>query len=151
MKRESLYVVVALVGGILGGLAGGRLGSTATIAAQAPQKTVAAQELLLVDAKGNTRGALRLNQDGEPNLALYAHDGKLRAAFEITNEDGLAFRLADSSGTTRISLTINSDEIPALRLFDAQTRPRALMGVDPQGESALDFYSQQGKLLRELP
>jgi hypothetical protein len=150
MKRESLYVVVALAGGVFGGLAGGRLGSTASIAAQV-QKTIAAQEILLVDGKGNTRGALRLNPEGEPNLAFYGHDGKLRAAFDITNEEGLAFRLTDSSGTTRISMTINSDEIPALRLFDARAHPRALIGVDPEGESALDFYSQQGKLLRELP
>ncbi len=147
MKREWLYAALALAGGMLGGFASGKLSSTAAATvAQTPQRTIAAQDILLVDAKGNTRGAFRLNKDGDPGLALYDHDGKLRTTLQMSNDDGLGFKLSQ-----RISLTINADAIPALRLFDSQGHPRALLGVDPDGEAALDFYSQQAKLLRELP
>jgi hypothetical protein len=151
-KREWLYAVLALTGGVLGGFASGKLSSTpAATVAQFPQGTIAAQDILLVDAKGNTRGALRLNKDGDPGLSLYDHQGKPRAALQISNDEGLGFELFDATGTLRISLSISADQIPALRLFDSQRHPRALLGVDPEGEPALDFYSREAKLLRELP
>jgi hypothetical protein len=151
-KRERLYAVVALACGILGGLAGGRLSATAAAGAtQVPPRTIAAQEILLVDAKGDTRGALSLNKDGDAGLALYDHHGKTRIALQISSDDESGFKVFDPAGVLRISLTLNVDQIPTLRLFDAQRRPRALLGVDPDGEAALDFYSEEGKLLRELP
>ena len=152
MKRELLYAVLALAGGVLGGLAGGKLSSTALATVpQAPPQTIAAQEVLLIDAKGNARAVLRLNETGDPGLSLYDHRGKLRTALQVSDEMGLGFQLFDTSGAVRISLIINADQIPALRLLDSRSRPRALFGVDPEGEPALDFYSQEGKLLRELP
>ena len=151
-KRERLYAVVALIGGVLGGLIGGKLSATAAAsAAQLPPRTVAAQEILLVDAKGNIRGALNLNKDGDAGLSLYDRQGKAHIAIQTSGDDGLGFKVFDPAGALRISLMINSDQIPALRLFDSQRHPRALLGVDPNGEAALDFYSQEGKLLRELP
>jgi hypothetical protein len=151
-KRESLYAVLALIGGVLGGLASNRLSATAAATvAQVPQRTMVAQEILLVDAKGNRRGALSLNKNGDPALSFYDHQGKLRTALQISDDEGLGFKLFDTNGALRLSLIINADQIPALRLFDSQRHPRALLGVDPQGEAALDFYSQEGKLLRELP
>jgi hypothetical protein len=151
-KRVWLYAVLALTGGVLGGFASGRLNaSAAATIAQVPQRIMAAQEILLVDAKGNTRGTLSLNKDGDAGLSLYDHQGKLRTAIQISEDEGLGFKLFDTTGALRISLIINADHIPALRLFDSQHHPRALLGVDPEGEAALDFYSQEGKLLRELP
>jgi hypothetical protein len=159
MKKEWLYAIVAMTGSILGGLAGGKLSAaaSATTPAQtaAPvvqvSKTIAAQEILLVDAKGNTRGALRLDKNGDPSFALYDHNAKLRADVQISDEEGAGLKFFGPTGTPRILLTINIDGIPALRLLDAQAHPRALFGVDPDGEPALDFYTQEGRLLRELP
>jgi hypothetical protein len=151
-KREWLYAVLALTGGVLGGLAGGRLRATAAVsAAQLPPRIIAAQEILLVDAKGDTRGALSLNKAGDAGLSFYGHQGKVRIALQVSSSDGVGFKVFDPGGALRISLTLNPEQIPALRLFDAQRHPRALLGVDPDGEAALDFYSEDGKLLRELP
>jgi hypothetical protein len=151
-RKEWLYAALALTGGVLGGLAGSELGSTARAGiAQTPQRTIAAQEILLVDGKGNMRGALSLNKDGDGGFSLYDHEGKLRTALDISDAEGLGFKFFDATGALRLSLIINGDQIPALRLFDSQHRPRALLGVDPEGEAALDFYAQDGKLLRELP
>jgi hypothetical protein len=152
LSREWLYAVLALIGGVLGGLAGGRLSATAVAAAaRVPPRTMSAQEILLVDAEGNTRCALSLNKDGEPGLSLYDHHGKQRIAIQISEDEGPGFKLFNAAGVLRISMMISGDQIPALRLFDSQRHPRALLGVDPEGEAALAFYSQEGKLLRELP
>jgi hypothetical protein len=152
MKLEWLYAVLALTGGVFGGYASAKLSSTASAAViQAPQRTVAAQEIMLVDAKGHMRGTLGVTRDGDAGLSFYDHQGRLRTALEISDAEGLGFKLFDTTGTLRLSLIINTDRIPALRLFDSQHRPRVLLGVDPDGEAALDFYSQEGKLLRELP
>lgn len=151
-RRESLYALLVLIGGVIGGYASGKVGSTAGASVeQLPQRTLAAQEIRLVDAKGNMRGMLGVNKDGDPRISLFDSHGKLRTALEISDAQGLAFDLLDPTGTVRLSLIINIDRIPALRLFDSQHRPRVLLGVDPEGEAALDFYSEEGKLLRELP
>ncbi len=151
-RHQWLYGLLALTGGVLGGFASGKLNSTAGASiGQLQQRRLAAQEILLVDAKGHTRGALGLNKEGEPGIAIYDHQGTLRTALEISETDGLGLKLYDMTGALRISLLINNDQIPAIRLFDSRHRPRALLGVDPEGEAALDFYSEEGKLLRELP
>jgi hypothetical protein len=36
-------------------------------------------------------------------------------------------------------------------MLDDSAKPRMLLGVDNQGNSALDFYEHDGKLLHELP
>jgi hypothetical protein len=151
-RQEWWYALLALTAGVLGGVTSNKLISMAG-AAVAPisQRTVAAQQILLVDAKGNTRGALNLSKDGDPGVSLYDRHGRLRTALEMSDADGLGLKLFDTTGALRLALTINIDQIPAVKLFDAQHHPRALMGVDPDGEAALDFYSQEGKLLRELP
>jgi hypothetical protein len=152
IRREWLYAVLALTGGVFGGFASGRLGSTAGAASVlVPQRPIATQEIVLVDAKGHMRGRLGVNKEGDAGFSLFDHQGRLRSALEISDEEGLGFKLFDTTGTLRLSLIINSDQIPALRLFDSQHRPRVLLGVDPEGEAALDFYSEEGKLLRELP
>src|SRR5438132_8929962 len=152
MRREWLYGLLALTGGVIGGFASGRFSSAAGASvAQLPQRTMAAEQILLVDAKGRTRGVLGLNKDGDPAVSVYDHHGTLRSALDISDADGLGFKFFDTAGTLRISLVINADQIPAIRLLDSRHRPRALLGVDPEGEAALDFYSEEGKLLRELP
>jgi hypothetical protein len=152
MRREWLYGVLALIAGVFGGYASGKFSATARAAVvQLRQRTVAAQEIVLIDAKGQVRGTLGVNQNGDAGLSFYDHHGKRRTALEISDAEGLWFKLFDTTGALRLALTINSDQIPALRLFDSQRHPRVLLGVDPDGEAALDFYSQEGKLLRELP
>ncbi len=151
MRRQWLYGVLALAGGVVGGFAGGRLGSKASAAGQLIPPSLEAQEIVLVDGEHRRRGFFGVNKDGNAALSLYDHHGTLRTALEISGDEGLGFKLFDSSGRLRISMLINGYQIPAVRLFDAQRRPRALLGVDPEGEAALDFYSEEGKLLRELP
>ncbi len=58
---------------------------------------------------------------------------------------------ADKKGAERVLLSVNDDGVPALRLYDDTAGQRILVGLDLQGDSAIDFYDHEGKLLRELP
>ena len=152
MGKELSYAALALIAGLTGGIVGGRWSNGAQAsAAEAPAKSIEARRIALVDAKGITQAALYTNKDGEPSFDLYDHTGKLRAGFSIGSEQYLGLKLYDTKGVERLTMTVNSDGIPALRIFDAEATPRTLLGVDSDGEPALDFYSRQGKLLRELP
>ena len=69
----------------------------------------------------------------------------------IDNQGAPSVRLYDTSNKLRISLEVGTDGIPTVRLTDNGGHSRALLGVDAEGEAGLDFYAQDGKVLRELP
>ncbi len=146
------YTIVALVGGIIGGAVTNRMAAAIpAFAADAPAKSIAAQKIMLVDAGGNVRAVLHLNQKGLPMLQLFDDGGKLRIGLGFAHDGTVGIDLADRKGVERARLSVNTEGVPALRLFDAGARPRMLAGVDSQGYSALNFYDAEGKILRELP
>jgi len=150
--KEWFYVMAAVAGGLIGGALANRFAAAIpAVAADSPAKSLAAQEILLVDAKGKPHASLHLNADGLPVLQMYDHAGKNRIGIGFASDGALGLDIADDKGTARVLLSVNSEGMPALRLFDDTARPRTLLGVDSQGEPALDFYERDGKLLRELP
>jgi hypothetical protein len=152
MKREWLYVMLALIAGTMGGIVGSRLnGIGAAVAAEAAPRSIAAQEILLIDPNGKTRAALRMTKAGEPSLELLDHAGQTRLALDIGADENPGIRFYDLKRMLRIEVGVNADNVPTLRLFDNQSRPRALIGVDADGEAGEDFYSSNGRILRELP
>jgi hypothetical protein len=150
--RQWLYVMVALAGGMIGGALANRLAAAIpALAADTPSKSLAAQEILLVDARGKTHASLHLNDDGMPVLQMYDLAGKNRIGIGFAKDGAVGMDLGDQKGIQRVLLGVGDDGVPTLRLYDGSARPRMLLGVDSQGNSALDFYEHDGKLLRELP
>jgi hypothetical protein len=149
--KSWLYLIVALAGGLIGGALANRLAASAAVAADSPSKSVAAQQFILVDARGKPHASLHLNDDGLPVIQMYDLAGKTRIGIGFAKDGTVGLDLADRKGTDRILLSVSDDGIPALRLYDDAARPRMLLGVDSDGNSALDFYEHDGKLLRELP
>lgn len=80
-----------------------------------------AQEIVLRDADGVTRGRLGLD-----------HDGRVE------------FSLSDSDGRGRIRLTVLADGSPGLTITDADARPRAVLGYLPDGTTSLVFADSEG-------
>lgn len=145
---QWLYVLVALVGGLIGGALANRLAvAMPAVAADTPAKSLAAQEILLVDARGKPHASLHLSDDGLPVFQMYDKAGKNRLGLGFAKDGTVGLDLADQ----RVLLSVSDEGIPALRLYDDTARPRTLLGVDSQGYSAMDFYEHDGKLLRELP
>ena len=149
--KSWLYLIVALAGGIIGGAMANRLAAIAAVAADSPAKSLAAQQFVLVDARGKPHASFRLNEDGLPILQSYDLAGKTRIGIGFAKDGTVGLDLADQKGTERILLSVSDDGIPALRIYDDAAKLRMLLGVDSQGNSAMDFYEQDGKLLRELP
>ncbi len=70
---------MALAGGLIGGALANRLAAAMpALAADTPAKSLAAQEILLVDAKGKPHASLHLNKDGLPLFQMYDAEGKTR-------------------------------------------------------------------------
>lgn len=149
-RKEWLYALLALIGGIVGGALGNRIWALRpAAAAEAAPRVITAQQFILVDSHGRKRATL-WDAQGGPSLELYDASGKMLGAFALVG-DNAGVRLDSAQGTVRALLSVNADNVSALRLYDTQGRPRTLLGVDNEGEPALDFYTENGKLLRELP
>jgi hypothetical protein len=152
--KSCLYVIVALIGGLIGGAFANRLAAAIPALAAdspAPAKSLAAQEIVLVDAKGKPQASLHLNGDGLPVLTMYDGAGKSRIGIGFAKDGTVGVDINDKKGAQRALLSVNDDDIPALRLYDGTATPRVLLGVDIEGDSAVDFYDHDGKVLRELP
>jgi hypothetical protein len=151
-RKEWLYVLVALVGGMIGGAFANRFAlPTRAFASDAPVKSIAAQEILLVDAKGKTHASLHLNADGFPVLNMFDNTDKNRLGMGFGKGGIVGMDLADPKGTQRILLSVGGEGVTALRFFDDLGRLRLLTGIDGQGDPSLEFYDHDGKLMRELP
>lgn len=122
-----------------------------TAQSAAPRRTVTASEFVVLDAAGKERAKIDVNDDGQAGFAMYDRDNHPRAQIVIDNQGAPSIRLYDTSNKLRISLEVGTDGIPTVRLTDNGGHPRALLGVDAEGEGGLDFYAQDGKVLRELP
>jgi hypothetical protein len=120
-------------------------------ATSAPQRVVTASEFVLLDAAGKPRAKIDVNDDGQARFAMYDRDNHPRAQIVVDNYGAPTVRLYDTSNKLRLSLEISTDGVPTVRLMDSSDRARAVLGVDGQGEAGLNFYAQDGRVLRELP
>jgi hypothetical protein len=165
-KTLWLYGVLVFAGGLIGGaLASGVCRSRIVPAApevakspgsaksdtSAPRRVVTASEFLLLDAAGKPRARIDVNDDGQAAFAMYDRDNHPRAQIVVDNYGAPSVRLYDTTNKLRLSLEISTDGVPTVRLTDSSDRARAVLGVDGQGEAGLNFYAQDGRVLRELP
>jgi hypothetical protein len=163
-KTLWLYGVLVFAGGLIGGaLTNGIYRSRNVIATpvsnnssgksdtSAPRRVVAASEFVLLDADGKPRAKIHVNDDGQAGFAMYDRENHPRAQIVVDSYGAPSVRLYDTTDKLRLSLEISTDGVPTVRLLDTSNRPRAVIGVDGQGEAGLNFYAQDGRVLRELP
>ena len=164
-KTLWLYGVLVFVGGLIGGaLTNGMYRSRMVVAAPTatststktdtpalPHRIVTASEFVVLDAAGKARARIDVNGDGQANFAMYDRDNNPRAQILVDNQGMPSVRLYDIANKLRLSLEVSTDGIPTVRLMDNGNHARALLGVDAEGEAGLNFYAEDGRLLRELP
>ncbi len=158
-KTQWLYGLLVFAGGLAGGAVSGGLWHPSSAAADAPkgalaaqvQRVVTANEFVLDDAAGKPRARITVGKDGETIFAMYDRDQHLRAEMLVSSQGVPQLQLYDTANKLRIALDISTDGVPTVRLMDRDNVPRALFGVDGDGEPGLNFYSKDGKLMRELP
>jgi hypothetical protein len=165
-KTLWLYAVLVFAGGLIGGALTSAVCRSRTVTAatpvvrtdssaksdiSAPRRVLTASEFLLLDAAGKPRAKIDVNDDGQAGFAMYDRDNHPRAQIVVDNYGAPSVRLYDTTDKLRLSLEISTDGVPTVRLLDTSDRPRAVLGVDGQGEAGLNFYAQDGRVLRELP
>jgi len=159
-KTLWLYGVLVFAGGLIGGaLTSGICRSRTVVAAppvtksdtSAQRRIVSASEFVLLDSTGKPRAKIDVNDDGQAGFAMYDRDNHPRAQIVVDNYGAPSVRLYDTTDKLRLSLEISTDGVPTVRLMDTSDRARAVLGVDAEGEAGLNFYAQDGRVLRELP
>jgi hypothetical protein len=163
-KTLWLYGVLVFAGGLVGGALTSGVCRSRTVAAApvaanndtktpkpAPRQIVSASEFVVLDAAGKPRAKIDVNEDGQAGFAMYDRDNHPRAQIVVDNQGAPSVRLYDTSNRLRLSLEVSPDGIPAVRLMDSGSHARELLGIDAQGEAGIEFYAQDGTVLRELP
>jgi hypothetical protein len=164
--KKTLFVYGVLV--FLGGLMGGALtdavcrlrpagavsqsgGAVMNAAAPAERRVVTASELVLTGLDGKQRLKMDVSDDGRAEFAMYDRDNHPRAQVVVDTYGSPSVRLYDVYNKLRLALEIGTDGIPTVRLLDTSERAREVLGIDAEGEAGINFYAQDGRVLRELP
>lgn len=159
-KSQWLYGLLVFVGGLAGGIISGGLvhapearaaSATPKRAPAQEQRIVTATEFVLVNAAGKPRARMSVTKGGQATIAMYDDKGQVRAQMLVTADGVPAIALYGASAKPRLAMTVTSDDVPTVRLMDKKGTPRALFGVDTDGEPGLNFYSSDGRLMRQLP
>jgi hypothetical protein len=159
-KSQWLYGLLVLVGGMAGGVLAvtlahppqARAASATPGAAPAQERRiVTANEFVLIDAAGKPRARISVSKKGQASLAMYGPGGHLRARMLVGPHGSPRIQLYSSGKKLLLALNVSSDDVPTVRLMDKREVPRAILGVDTDGEPGLNFYSNDGRLMRQLP
>ena len=163
-KTLLVYGVLVFVAGLMGGAltnAVCRLWPAAAVsqpgaagtngAAPGAPRVVTASEFVLTGADGKQRVKMDVNDDGRAEFAMYDRDNHPRAQVVVDTYGSPSVRLYDVYNKLRLALEIGTDGIPTVRLMDTRERAREVLGVDAEGEAGINFYAQDGRVLRELP
>jgi hypothetical protein len=163
-KTLLLYGALIFIGGLIGGALTGAVYRLRPVAAatrsggagvngqaSASGRVVTASQFVLTDPDGKPRLRMDVNQDGLAEFAMYDRDNHPRTQVVVDNYGAPSIRLYDTYNKLRISLDVGTDGIPTVRLMDTSDRAREVLGVDAEGEAGINFYAQDGRVLRELP
>jgi hypothetical protein len=136
-KRKAWAVVAAII--ILSGIAVYARGNGAG-QSDIPYE-IRAQQIVLVDEKGNPRCILNMGKDG-PGLTLSDNNGEMRSILSVdANESRLS--LYDKKGDPRAVLSVDDNGV-GLALYDESGNPRAGLFQGKNGPQ-LTLFDRKGK------
>lgn len=135
-RRNRLLTAALLV--VLGGAVAWR---------PAPQETVRAQRLEVVDDRGRVRGVLEAGEDG-PSLRLLDVAGVARASLEDA-ADGTALYLRDAEGTVRVGAAQFAHGGGGFALHGPGSKGTAVLYL--KGQASLTFLDDDGQVQARIP
>jgi hypothetical protein len=107
-KQTVMMVLLGLFAGIVG----------AYIMNQLSQKTMKAEQIVLVDKKGKIHAILGVTNIGKPALGLWDENGKNRVTVGFLRDGVPGVGLNDAQGNRRANLQLTVEGAPALVMFD---------------------------------
>jgi hypothetical protein len=114
-------------------------------------KSIAAEEFVLVDSRGERRAALALASDGAPALTLNDAAGTARAAVRLNFEGAPSVVLYDAIGRRRLEVALKPDGTTGIGLYDEAGEGRAELVVAPSGSPSLTLFGPNGRRISRLP
>lgn len=141
--RNSLFLGLAFVAGLLGGLAGSWL-TAASPAAADSQRALVAGELRLADESGRTRLLLTLVR-GKPRLFMLDDAGEYRLEMGLGEAGEPHLWLRDREGAAKVQVALTAKGRPAFRLADHRGRERAILGLSEAGEPTMILRDEAGR------
>jgi hypothetical protein len=100
------------------------------------KKIVEAEEFRLVDKEGRLRARIFLDE-GEPKVALFAGDGKKRAAMGLLSTGEASIALYDNNGKYHFLVNVSADGTPDLSIKDRDGREVFPYEQEPERRSDL--------------
>ena len=121
MTKIQYFVLSALlIGGVvLGGIAGSCLFSPQPASAQENPETISSTLYSVVDADGNIKVQLGVDDDGQPLLALFDKNGNRREVMSLTTDGTPMFIMIDSSNTPRMVFGVDNDTGGQIQMYNA--------------------------------
>ena len=107
-------------------------------------QSVAARQFVLRDARGTTRGAWGMAEDGAVRFVLSDAAGRQRVRLSLLQDGSAGLSFADSADRKLAVLGLLPDHTTNLALTDPAGIPRVVLGVSPNGSSNLVFADQSG-------
>ena len=126
------------------------LRSESSARSPAPPRRVVAEEFVLVDARGECRATLAL-EEGAPALAISDANGGVRAAIRLSIDGAPSVVLYDASGRRRLEVALRADGAAGLGLYDEKGEGRAEVVVSGSGAPSVSLYGPSGKRLVRMP
>lgn len=106
--------------------------------------SLSAEEVVLRDQDGITRGRLGTNADGRAQLSLSDRDGRERMRLTVLADGSPGITISDADARPRAVLGYLADGTTNLVFADAQGISRAVVGLEPDGSTHALFYDRSG-------
>jgi len=165
-KRDyALMLTIAMFFGLVGGGVISWIINSQTVFAEKAtgnEKVIVAEEFRLVDKNGAQLATLHVDQAGQPNLVINDNAHTPRLTMVFGSEGALYFGLNDKKGKKtvfmevddkgasklgmgkpNVLLSVSADGRPLMNLSDG-TRPRAVLGLWPDGDPNLTLRDKDG-------
>lgn len=103
--------------------------SEAHAASVSQDKTVKAEQFILLGKKGEVRAVLSCGKDGQPVFAMVDQNEKVRVSLAITKDGSPALGFTDSKERSVIGLAVTEDDDAAFTLMDKKGDVKAALAV----------------------
>lgn len=112
-------------------------------------ESLSAEEIVLRDADGVSRGRLSTDSEGRAQFALTDRDGRERIRLTVLGDGSPGVTMIDADARPRAVLGYLADGTTNLVLADARGVSRAVFGLDPDG-STQALFADRGGAIRTL-